>query len=220
MKSIGDFAINITPNVNTVALNTGITALDSLSNLAGKVYDGLKKAYNVVDETADSMFGLVDAARQLDQPIDKVDTFRKALRLMSIDASAAYGALKTIGQIRGGVSFGKVIDDAIIQAGIIGTAIPKDPEAAFKYIQRKYQSTKNLEVRKTLSGLFPGVERGLATPMGTTDKYWEMARKQAIHPTDIAGVEHYKALTGELKNTREQFEVELMRSTLPALIML
>jgi hypothetical protein len=92
VKSIGDFALNIIPNIDTIKLYSGISALDSLSNIASKVWDVFKGAYGVVDNTADSLRSLAYVGKELNLPVEQIKVMENTMKLFGLNSEQAAGA--------------------------------------------------------------------------------------------------------------------------------
>jgi hypothetical protein len=219
MESIGDFALNIIPNLNTLKLYSGITALDSLTNIADKIFRVFKGAYGVIDDTADKLRDLSYVGQQLNMPIEQVKTLEYTMRKFGLNSKQAAEALKSIQKFRGGAPFGEFDTNLILKAGLLPTDFGKDTLKNLDLLASKYNATDNINVRAAIAALVPGLERLLTNPALLRRYYLESQRQAdlALQGLDKEQIEKYGKSKGDLSIALDGLAIAMTNAALPGL---
>jgi hypothetical protein len=219
MKSIGDFAINIIPDIDTIKLYSGITALHSLGQIADSIFDKFKSAYNVVDDTAESLRDLAYAGKELDIPVQQIKIMENTMKLFGLNSEQAVEALKSMSKFTSGAIFGEIPEDLILKAGLVPSMFGKDWQENMKLLSRVYQANTNRTSRESLNQIFgSGVERMLTDPQRLRD-YIEQATQLTakISPSDLAAAEKYQADQAKLAISMDNLAIAMNRAAMPGL---
>jgi len=219
MKSIGDFAINIIPNIDTIKLQTGITALDSMTNIGSKVWDAFKRVYDMVDNTADRLTDLNYAARSLHMPIEQIDHIQRTMKLFNLDSNQAVEALKSIAKFRTGAKYGEFDEKLIMKAGLLPSSFGNDPIANLVMLNKLYQSDpNNYNRRAAISALVPGWEPMLSAKPEYLEKMVQKSMQYGlVHDRDLKGVAEYEVKKGMLSILTEQLKIEVLKISIDRL---
>jgi hypothetical protein len=218
-SSIGDFALNIIPKIDMMQLNTGITALDSLSNLASKIAKGFKGAFDVVDDTAESLRNLAYAGKELSMPVAQIKLLENTMKLFGLNAQQAVGTLKTMKQFQSGAIFGQIPTDLIMKSGLTPMMFGNDWVKNMEMLSRVYASNTNASARQSLNQIFgAGIERMLTDP-AKLKQYINEARATLPTITDknLQQAELYTKGKGDLSIAMDNLALALTSDALPGL---
>lgn len=217
MKSIGDFALNIIPNIDTIKLNTGITALDSLSNIAGKVWDVFKGAYGVIDNTAEKLRDINYVAKELKLPVDQVLLMSRAMTMYGENADQAFGIMKAMGKFKAGARYGEYDTGLIMKAGLTPESFGNDPVKNIEMMIKKYQGA-DINARSAIVGLLgPGSERMLAGGLPQFQKTITDLMKTMPDKAAWEASEKYKQETAKMSIALDNLAIALTGAGLPGL---
>lgn len=217
MESIGDFALNIIPNLDTIKLFSGITALDSLTNIANKIFNVFKGAYGVVDDTADKLRDLAYVGKELNMPVEQIKILENTMKKFGLNSEQAANALRSISKFKGGAPFGEFDTNLILKAGLLPTDFGKDPFKNIELLAEKYAGTTNVNVREAIASLVPGMERMLTSP-AVLRQYLSEARKQTdLSGIDFGEVEKYGKGKGDFAIALDNLAMAMSNAALPGL---
>jgi hypothetical protein len=219
LKSIGDFAINIIPSIDTIKLFSGITALNSIAELADKIYGVFKRAYNVVGDTSENLRDLAYAGKELNIPVQQLKIMENTMKLFGLNADQAVDALKSMEKFRSGAVFGEIPEDLILKAGITPMMFGKDWQENMMLLSRVYAANTNRSARESLNQIFgSGVERMLTDP-ARLKSYLQQATDitAKITPKDLEMAEKYQLQQAKLSIAMDNLALALTGAALPGL---
>lgn len=96
MKSVGDFYVNIIPKLDQIALNTGISAVNSSLELLQKGFALGKKAFNFFDDSARNIAEMGRFAKSVGQSIETVQALGYALKNTGLSAESSRGIIESL----------------------------------------------------------------------------------------------------------------------------
>jgi hypothetical protein len=220
MKSVGDFAINIIPTIDTKRLREDAALLGNIGNITqitDKLTSGFKAAYSMIDDTANSISNLAYTARALKMPIEQIDLLRKSLRLVGVDANDAQQIFAGLTKTAFGFKWGKVGEGLLAQGGMTPAMFGKD---RLKNIEMLHRVLKGAEYGKASTvvgelGLPESSLRLLQSP--NFYKILEQAKSGGL----ISGRQGKAAMDfigqkGGFANVGETFKANVMENVLPA----
>jgi hypothetical protein len=217
VKSIGDFALNIIPNIDTIKLYSGISALDSLGNIASKIFDTFKKAYNVVDDSAESLRNLAYVGKELNMPAEQIKVMERTMVKFGLSSEQAANALKSIAKFKGGAPFGEFDTGLIMKAGLLPTDFGKDWKKNLELLSKKYSSTDNINVRSAIESLVPGLGRMLTDPKQLRSYIAEAQKMTDLSGVDWKGIEKYGTSKADMSIAMDNLAIAFTNAALPGL---
>lgn len=217
MESIGDFALDIIPKIDTIKLYSGISALDSLGRIADRIFAVFKGAYGVVDDTADKLRDLAFVGKELNVPVQQIKVMENTMKKFGLNAEQAATALKSMAKFRGGAPFGEFDTGLIMKAGILPTDFVKDWEKNLLMLSKKYSETENINVRSAIAGLVPGGERLLTDPEMLKQYIGEARKQTRLSGVDFGDVEGYGKAKGDMSIALDNLSIAMTQAALPGL---
>jgi hypothetical protein len=221
LKSVGDFYVNIIPKLDQIALNTGISAVNSTMEIASKAWGIGKKAFGFLGDTSKVSADMVRFADSLKRPIEMVETLQNMFELVGLsvnDANAAMqGLIKSASEkgLWGNADWARLSRHGLSEGMFTG-----DP---FKDIVLLNRVLSKISDPKIITDILSAVNLPLETMqlLGLNPKEFkeilDKAQRLSITNKDARANMSYQNQILALNLTMDKFKAELVSKMLPEL---
>ena len=221
LKSVGDFAVNIIPTVDSSKLNKGIQFLGNLGNATKLLDFGAKlgKAFTgLLTDTAEATNEMYLFAKSIGQPIQKVEQLRRAFILSGSSAETADSSMQSLLKTVQGFKYGEGNFELLGKAGIAPQMFSGDPFKDIEMLSKRF-SKMNAAQRQYFiggAGLSPDSLRYLSLETKERQKLLNLAQQTGL-ATEKQGKDSFQFMQNMAmtKQQYESFKRTLVSETLP-----
>lgn len=224
-QSIGDFYVNIVPKLDTISLNTGISAVNSALELAKKGWGGAKGAFGSVLDVAKPLRDLKMLSNETGLSMDKIHLLRRAFEQSGLSADSADESIMSLTKDMADMSlWGEANWKSLSRWGLVPIMLDKSSNQFEKIIKLREKISKLAPNERVdaLSALGAGLGSPLSQFIAQSDKDFQtsMANARKIRTPSAGMVNEAMGFLHGATLMSQQFEsmkIALISSVIPAL---
>ena len=220
MKSVGDFYVNIIPKLDQIALNTGISAVNSTMEIARKMWSGGKKVFNWFDDIAKTTRDLKHFSDTMLYPIQQIEKLQRMMFMFSGDKGGANSMLvslmTTVHRMR---TWGEGAWREASKYGLTG--VSNNPEVAMLQIRKALLEQKTGAARLEAGNVF-GLDDQQIEFLTMAESKWQRISEYADRMPRIdnkiaSNADMFEENVAKLEIAKEVFSRDLLLKAVPAL---